>query len=720
MSRATTSGSTQIWASGQDGNSYNVFFDHTSSSYISHEIHVDNDFFRLMAFNLDVGESVVIEQLTGVSPIIATPYSPVKDAIELTKDRNTYVIERAGKYRLRLNAPLGHVCVVGFQFSMENEATQDIVEAITSLSTYTAPSLTVCETPTITPDIIGGVLKENLRISADPGNCLSVRSDGLYNPCPTVPSACNIGAVIPSAQAVNSVIGKDVNGCLEQFPLISSDVGNIATLHTDGVYVPAGQLPSACSLGGIIPTAVAVNSVVGKDSNGCLQQSPLVSSDTGNIISLHTNGLYATATSTPPPTACSVGNLAVPGTPTHLLGRDSNGCLVWFDIEGQNGVTITYDIVNHKYIFTNDCFPCAGTGAALSGRMCLVTAPANIGTGQCDDVPSTVNLNETVVYQVQAVAGGTGPYTYDWSTAVAGITATWDASLAGTPSITKTPTGNILTVSCTLTGATVPANNVPFTLNIPNTAYVTVTDSVGNSKRWYLTPTSGGSCTSVTLPPLAPVNLTALMTCTAPPCTPVTCSITQNGAWPTITPVSGLNTLSTSFSVDNNTASVNCGGVFSYAPILSIKISDPLHTMGPSLEYTVPNSDITNSIFYLLVDDGSGPGSDWTSSAVITNGSNNGVATMAWTSRVPPQTVGHGPLQNPTGHVMTITGSTSYIIPNALFTDGASHTININTANGSLTAVLGRDLNLPQFYACCEGSATSNDTATTLSATWGP
>jgi len=224
MSRATTSGSTQIYASGQQNYSYNTLFDVHSTSVHSHPFKVDNNFFRVQAFNLSGSETVTLEQITnaGQSNQIIAPYAPVSGPVTLTTSRTSYIVERPGDYRLTLSGGgLGTVVVVGFQFAMENEASQDIADALYAVLT----------------SII-------------------------------TPNPCTIGAAIPEdTTANNNVVSLNSSDCLVDQQLMSSAADNLLQLRDDGLFY------------GITPPDQFLNQYVssstGNDSNAGTIGSPL-------------------------------------------------------------------------------------------------------------------------------------------------------------------------------------------------------------------------------------------------------------------------------------------------------------------------------------------------------------------------------------------------------------------------------------------------------------
>jgi hypothetical protein len=281
MSR-TTSGSGPIapFAPGNENCNYSVLFDASSNSTESHGFTVDNNFVRVAAFNLAPGETVVIEQITGLGGgTLVTDYAPVSGQSKLyynsaTDQRTSYVLERPGRYRAKLiGGGLRSVHVYAIQYFIENEASQDVADALYAV---------INRLTAITP--------------------------------------CTIGAMIPRNQvAVNNVVGVNNSNCLVGFPLVSGAGGNTITLRPDGVYSAGGSSPTACTLGAAIPDAVtSPNNYVGKDNVGCLEDAQLLSDATGNLLQLRDDGLFYGAT--PPPNfanqyvSSSTGNDSNAGT----------------------------------------------------------------------------------------------------------------------------------------------------------------------------------------------------------------------------------------------------------------------------------------------------------------------------------------------------------------------------------------------------------------------
>lgn len=248
MSRATTSGSTQTYASGQQNYDYNTFFDVHSTSVHSHIFPVDNNFYRVQAFNLSGSETVTIEQVTnpGQSNQLIAPYSPVNGPVTLTTNRTSYIIERPGVYRLTLSGGgLGTVIVVGFQFAMENEASQDIADAL-----YAILQITPCS---LGAKVLRDQPPQTNVLGLDDANCI------IDFPLPTT-DPCALGALIPpDLTANNEVVSLDGETCLVHQQLVSSVAGNLIQLKPDGVYYGIAPPPNFANQ--------YVSSSTGSDSN---------------------------------------------------------------------------------------------------------------------------------------------------------------------------------------------------------------------------------------------------------------------------------------------------------------------------------------------------------------------------------------------------------------------------------------------------------------------
>ncbi len=154
MSKAFTSGATQVWAVGQQEYDFAKAFSPDGASgatgangvYYSHVFQVDNNFVRIAAFDLIANETVTIQQVAGegIGQYVAD-YAPVNGPIQLTYQRTSYILERPGRYRLRLNGEIDRVKVIGFRFAMENESNGDIADAFRTSAHGTAIQLLLCQ-----------------------------------------------------------------------------------------------------------------------------------------------------------------------------------------------------------------------------------------------------------------------------------------------------------------------------------------------------------------------------------------------------------------------------------------------------------------------------------------------------------------------------------------------------------------------------------------------
>jgi len=256
MSRTTSSsGPIVSYAPGSENFNYAVLFDANSTSNTSQTIVVDNNFVRVAAFNLSPGETITIEQITGLGAGSASAdYAPISGHVQLfynsaTDQRTSYVLERPGRYRAVLSSGRGTVHAYAIQYFIENEASQDIADALYAV---------INQLTAITP--------------------------------------CTFGAKIPRNQpTLNNVVQLDNTNCLIDAELVSPDAGNQVVLHANGVYVAqgAGGGSTPCTMGALIPAAsTAPDNYVGKDGGSCLVDSQLVSSGAGNLIQLRADGLY--------------------------------------------------------------------------------------------------------------------------------------------------------------------------------------------------------------------------------------------------------------------------------------------------------------------------------------------------------------------------------------------------------------------------------------------
>ena len=227
MARSSShSGSNTPYAAGQQNYGYDVLFDHSSTSPYSHIFDVVENFVRIAAFNLSVGNTLTIEQVTGQGAGDSfADYCPVSGPATLyytsaTDQRTSYVLERPGRYRVRLDGPgLGLITVFQINFFMENEASQDIADALFA--------------------VLKGIK----------------------------PTPCSIGQMIPVDVAQPNVIGKNFQGCLINFPLLSSDPGNLISQRPNGLYYGISPPPNFANQ--------YVSSSTGNDDNPGTRLSPL-------------------------------------------------------------------------------------------------------------------------------------------------------------------------------------------------------------------------------------------------------------------------------------------------------------------------------------------------------------------------------------------------------------------------------------------------------------
>lgn len=253
--RTGTTGITQVYGSGQQNYDCNTFFDESSTSVHSHIFNVENNFYRLQAFNLSGAETVTLEQVTnsGTPGQVIAPYAPVNGPVTLTINRTSYIIERPGNYRLTLSGGgLGVVKVVGFRYAMENEASQDIADAL-----YAVLEITPCN--------FGQKIPRN---QPQQNNVVGLDSNGCLVDFPITglaPTPCSLGAQIPNDPTANNVVvSLDGSSCLVHQQFISSGVGNLIQLRPDGAYY------------GILPPRAGnyVSSSLGNDSNDGSELTP--------------------------------------------------------------------------------------------------------------------------------------------------------------------------------------------------------------------------------------------------------------------------------------------------------------------------------------------------------------------------------------------------------------------------------------------------------------
>jgi hypothetical protein len=149
MTRTYTNAPSQVWAAGQEDYDFAKAFspDGTANEtggsgvWYSHMFQVDNEFLRIVAFNLVDPTTIKIEQVSGN---YITNYCPINGPVTLSQHRTSYIIDRPGKYRLRLDGDITGVRVSGFRFAMENEAYGDLAEAFRYFASKAGIKLVLC------------------------------------------------------------------------------------------------------------------------------------------------------------------------------------------------------------------------------------------------------------------------------------------------------------------------------------------------------------------------------------------------------------------------------------------------------------------------------------------------------------------------------------------------------------------------------------------------
>lgn len=677
MARSTTgAGNNQEAAAGQENQKAQVLFDENSTSHFSQIFTVDTNFIRVAAFNMVADEIFTVEQVTGFGAgEFFSDYCPVNGPITLyfndaIDQRNSYILERPGRYRLRYTGTLGMVRAFATRFYMENEASQDIADALFAVLKEFKPNpCTIGAQITSTTDAATNVL------SLDSANCI------VSNPLPA-PDPCILGSQIPDSPAPNPVrvVGKDNSNCLISFLLIGNNAPNVGIDFIDTRS---------------IDFTVAGNIV---------QADLVVSPNPGNQLSVLSNGAYV------PPgsggggnTPCSFGALVPVGNPVYLLGVDSAGCVVKFLIVPGDGITITYDTVNNQVIINNACFPCGSVVTDIVGTLCTTTAPGPL-SASCDAAPGSVTYSETTVLTMSGVSGGTGPYTYDFTNLA--YTPTW-TGVGGTVTTTPTVSGNHITIVSSVAGGNATASG-SFSLAFTAGSYVLVTDSVAATQKWYVTGIAiAGQCSNVHTAPGSGLTYNAAITCTAAPCTaPTNLSAAVSETHQTSPPIVVNTQLNMEIAFGASGDNRDCGGsiVAGYSGI-SCTISDPLNTMGTGTTYFPPISTP------VLPEINDGPNSDMSTTAVIPN---NLEVDWVCTTSGPPT---HAPVNG-----TNVEFFPTAIIPNALKTDGATHVVTW-TITGPTISVFDNDSSgdCPSVsccatgvqIACTIGSLTASFTGTT-------
>lgn len=160
-------------------------------------------------------------------------------------------------------------------------------------------------------------IKSNVNLSADAGNILTVRTDGLFA-AGIVDVAINVEDSLTIDFSGDGTIATPLTGNV----LISTTAGNILTSNATGLFVP----PVSITTQNTSTITLSGNGALGTP----LTAQAMLSPDLNNILEIHANGLY-----TPGPTNCVTEvtydemNVLIngDGSPEHPGSQLKPGCL---------------------------------------------------------------------------------------------------------------------------------------------------------------------------------------------------------------------------------------------------------------------------------------------------------------------------------------------------------------------------------------------------------
>lgn len=160
-----------------------------------------------------------------------------------------------------------------------------------------------------------GCVTGEVNLSANSDNIISIEADGLFAEC------CEQELLaVTDTDSVNLTIGGTIPQTLSADVEISADVGNIISIHADGLYGTAGaQTPFS------VTDTNSVDLTVGGTIPQTLSSDVKISADVGNIISIHSDGLYGTAGAQTPLSVSDTNSvdLTIGGTIPQTLSADT-------------------------------------------------------------------------------------------------------------------------------------------------------------------------------------------------------------------------------------------------------------------------------------------------------------------------------------------------------------------------------------------------------------
>lgn len=244
------------YAAGAESKPFAMAFSPMSDNEFSHNITVDREPVKIVAFGLAGDDYIEVMQLVGDnSGDLFEAYKPFDGAVALTSERNELVLSKSGRYRLRFDGTHGSMHCFWWQFSMTHEWANEVLsEGLRRLcECLQPPPFEIIPGPGIDADEINPVvwrvansgiinasssttiehtvydpappsvvrwLLSNARVSPYDGNLLEIRPDGLYVNLSSQLTACGFGANIrPSTEPLPlRLLALDSTDCIVSVP----------------------------------------------------------------------------------------------------------------------------------------------------------------------------------------------------------------------------------------------------------------------------------------------------------------------------------------------------------------------------------------------------------------------------------------------------------------------------------------------------------------------
>jgi len=162
----------------------------------------------------------------------------------------------------------------------------------------------VLDTLTVDHTLVANTLSSDVRISADVGNSITVRADGIY--------AAGFAGTITSAADTNTIDHTVGAGVLTSQVIKSPDTPNLLELRANGVYVGYGTAPSS-----VVDTQT-IDLTLGSN---VLQADLRVDPSSENVLNVNVNGVLVEAATTSEEENETAGDLVVT---TSVLGHIVN------------------------------------------------------------------------------------------------------------------------------------------------------------------------------------------------------------------------------------------------------------------------------------------------------------------------------------------------------------------------------------------------------------